>query len=207
MRKTVRLAAVMLAVVVLYVGVTAVQIVLAAGRDDRGPADAIVVLGAAQYEGQPSPELRTRLDHAVALYEDGEAEVIWVTGGKGLPDDTFSEASASDLYLQNQGVPAEALRLEVHGANTYESLAAVARELRDGDGTRALLVSDPWHAYRVAAIAREVGMRPRVSPSSGLRWSDHGLRRLTRETLAVAAGRIVGYRRLNGINARWGPPL
>lgn len=205
MRRTARILLAVLLILGGYLAVTAVQVVMAARQEARGTADAIVVLGAAQYDGQPSPELRTRLDHAVALYEDGRAKVIWVTGGRGLPDDTFSEASASDLYLQNRGVPAAALRLEVHGENTYESLAAVSREIRD-EGRRVLLVSDPWHAYRIAAVARDVGLRPRVSPSSELRWSDHGVRRLTRETIAVAFGRIVGYRRLSGLGARWGPP-
>ena len=207
MRRTARVVLAVLLILAGYVAVTAVQVLLAARQDARGSTDAIVVLGAAQYDGQPSPELRTRLDHAVDLYNDGLAEVIWVTGGKGRPDDTFSEASASDLYLQNRGVPPDALRLEVHGADTYESLAAVAREVRRGEGRSVLLVSDAWHAYRIAATARDVGLRPRVSPSSPLRWSDYGLRRLTRETLAVAAGRVVGYRRLSGLGARWGPPL
>ena len=207
MRRTARILLAVLLVVAGYVAITAVQVVVAARQDARGDADAIVVLGAAQYDGQPSPELRTRLDHAVELYNDGHAEVVWVTGGKGHPDDTFSEASASDLYLQNHGVPKTALRLEVNGVNTYESLAAVAREVRNGDGRRVLLVSDPWHAYRIAAIARDLDLRPRVSPSSSLKWSDHGVRRLTRETFAVAIGRLVGYRRLSGLGARWGPPV
>lgn len=200
MRTLSRVLAVVGVSVIAYVGITAIQVWQASHRDQVADADAIVVLGAAQYAGRPSPALRARLDHAAALYEQGRAPVVWVTGGK-RPGDTFSEASASDLYLQDRGVPRDALRLEVHGANTYESLAAAARELRREEHHDVLLVSDPWHSYRVLAIAEEVGLRPRVSPAEA-QVNRSALRRLTRETIAVAVGRVIGYRRLTNLNER-----
>ena len=202
MRRAARVVALLLVLALLYVGVTMAQIWVAARRDQRGPADAIVVLGAAQYDGRPSPALRTRLDHAVTLYTDGVAGVVWVTGGR-QPGDRFSEASASSRYLIRNGVSDTDVKLEVNGESSYESLAAAARYLRDDDQHDVLLVSDPWHAYRIAAISREVGLRPRVSPASPAQWSANGLSRLTRETAAVALGRIIGYRRLTGLDERW----
>lgn len=205
MRRLARATAVVLALALLYLLVTLGQVLSATRYDQRVAADAIVVLGAAQYDGQPSPALRTRLDHAVTLYEQDLAPVIWVTGGR-QPGDRFSEASASSQYLIRRGIPNSAVQLEIHGGNSYESLAATARYLRDRDQRRVLLVSDAWHTYRVTAIAREVGLRPRVSPSSPARLTGSAVRRLAREVTAVALGRFVGYRRLTGLGARWGPP-
>ncbi|HVM10100.1 MAG TPA: YdcF family protein [Acidimicrobiales bacterium] len=197
-------AAIML--VAVYVLATAGQVLLAARNDDRGPADAIIVLGAAQYDGRPSPALQDRLDHAIALYRDGKAPVVWVTGGRKAGD-RFTEASASSRYLIRNGIPNDALELEVQGGNSYESLSAAARYLRDRDQRNVLLVSDPWHAYRIQAIAREVGLRPRFSAAGPRGVTGDTLRRVTYETVAVSVGRIIGYRRLTGLGQRWGSPL
>lgn len=205
MRRLVRATAVVLTLALLYLAVTLAQVLMATRTNQRAATDAIIVLGAAQYDGQPSPALRNRLDHAVSLYQDDLAPVIWVTGGR-QPGDRFSEASASSQYLIRRGIPNAAVQLETHGGNSYESLAATARYLRDRDERDVLLVSDAWHTYRIMAIAREVGLRPRVSPSTPSTLSGQGLRRLAREVTAVALGRFVGYRRLTGIGARWGPP-
>lgn len=201
-----RAVSVLLGVAVAYVVLTVGQIWFAAHRDERATVDAIVVLGAAQYDGEPSPALRQRLDHAVELYNGGVAGVIWVTGGR-RPGDRFSEASASLRYLIRRGVPDTDVQLETNGESSYESLAAAARYLRERDQRAVLLVSDPWHAYRIAAIARQVGLQPRVSPASTAALSGNGARRLARETLAVGLGRILGYRRLTGLGDRWAPPL
>lgn len=197
-----RIVAVVALGLTLYIGVTLLQVWFAAGRDERTRVDAIVVLGAAQYDGQPSPALRARLDHAVELFDDDLAPVVWVTGGR-QPGDRFTEASTSSRYLIRQGVPDTAVQLETNGENTYESLAATARYLRDRGQRNVLLVSDPWHALRIAATAREVGLRPRVSPTGVKEVTENGLRRLTRETGAVALGRIIGYRRLTALVERW----
>ncbi len=183
-----------------YVAVTATQVVAASRRDSREPADAILVLGAAQYDGRPSPALRARLDHAADLFAEDVASVIWVTGGQ-QPGDRFTEASASSRYLIRQGVPAEAVKLENQGSNSYESLAAAARYLRQEEQRDVLLVSDRWHSLRIVSIAREVGLRARVSPTDAA-VTGGTPSRLARETAAVALGRLVGYRRLTGLDER-----
>lgn len=183
-----------------YVALTAAQVWLAAGRDERPRADAIVVLGAAQYDGRPSPALKARLDHAIALYEAGRAPVIWSTGGQ-RPGDRTTEGLTSYSYLLRNGVPEEALLLENQGGSTYESLAAAARYLRARDQRRVLLVSDRWHTYRISAIARGLGLRPAVSPTSGSLLSDTALERMAKETMAVSVGRLVGYRRLTALSS------
>jgi len=195
-----RLLAVSLLLGCGYVAVTATQVVAASRRDSREPADAILVLGAAQYDGRPSPALQARLDHAAELFAEDVASVIWVTGGQ-QPGDRFTEASASSRYLIRQGVPADAVKLENQGANSYESLAAAARYLRQEERRDVLLVSDRWHSLRILSIAREVGLRGRVSPTQTT-VTEGTASRLVRETAAVALGRLVGYRRLTGLDER-----
>ncbi len=200
--RTVGRAVALLGVLVAgYLALTGAQEWHAPRAEDAQRTDAIVVLGAAQYDGRPSPALRARLDHAADLYHDDLAPVVWVTGGR-QPGDRFSEASASDLYLQRRDVPKSALRLETQGASTYESLTAAARLLRKAGAREVLLVSDPWHSYRITAIAREAGLRPRVSPAEAGGVSGSALRRLARETVAVSLGRLVGYRRLTRLDER-----
>ena len=190
-----RAVLVLAAVVVLYVLLTFVQ-VWYASRSDAAPAsDAIVVLGAAQYDCEPSPVLAQRLDHARGLYRDGVAGTIVVTGGK-LEGDRCTEASASADYLRADGVPDEDLLLEVQGRNSWESLAATGRILRERDLTRVVLVTDGYHALRVQAIADQIGLDPSVSPSH----RGGSLGELVKETAAVAVGRIVGFDRLVDID-------
>ena len=125
--------------VAAYLAGTFLQVWFAAGRDDAPKrAEAIVVLGAAQYNGRPSPVLRARLDHALMLYRAGVAPMIIVTGGR-QPGDRTTEASASASYLMAHGVPDARLRREVQGTNTWESLAATARFLRR-DGVRDVVL-------------------------------------------------------------------
>ena len=191
-----RAAAVLLLLAVVYVAVTFVQVWAASRRDDAAPADAILVLGAAQYNGRPSPVFQARLDHAAELYHAGLAPLVVVTGG-GAPGDATTEARTADSYLQAAGVPAEALRLEVQGRTSYESLAASARFLI-AEGVRSvILVSDGWHLARSADIARSVGLEPLGSPSaSRCSWAGQ-LRQMVRETAGLAVGRIIGHRRLD----------
>jgi uncharacterized SAM-binding protein YcdF (DUF218 family) len=178
----------------LFVVVTFVQVWRTAGVDQARPADAIVVLGAAQYDGDPSPVLRARLDHALALWEAGHAPLIVVTGGRQRGD-RFTQAAAGYVHLRERGVPDDALLLEVDGDSTYTELAATARILRDRDLTSALLVSDPYHSRRLLEIADEVGLDGWVSPTD----TGYGARDLLRETAAVTAGRLVGFRRLDAL--------
>lgn len=192
-----RLVLLVLAVVVGYVLFTFAQVWWVSRQNGAREADAAVVLGAAQYNGRPSEVLRGRLDHALELYEDGLVGTIVVTGGR-QEGDQFTEAQAGYTYLREQGVPDVAILLEDQGTNTWESLAAAARILRERDMTRAVMVTDGYHALRVRAIADELGLDASVSPSrSGGTFAE-----LARETGAVSIGRILGFRRLVDIDDR-----
>jgi uncharacterized SAM-binding protein YcdF (DUF218 family) len=193
----VRVVAVVVVAGVVYLGVTFAQVWIASRRDTVRPAEAIVVLGAANYDCDPSPVLRHRLDHALALYQDDIAPFIVTTGGKQAGD-RCTEAAAGADYLRGEGVPAENLLLEDQGRNSWESLAASARILHDRHVTRVVLVTDGYHALRVRAIADELGLDAVVSPSGG----GASARELLKETGAVAIGRIVGFRRLVDIDDR-----
>jgi len=133
-------------------------------RDDARPADAIVVLGAAQYDGVPSPIYRARLDHAIALYEAGVAPVLVMTGGK-LPGDRTTEADAGRTYAIAHGVPPEAIIVEDQGRTTLESLRTVGAMLDDRGTGPAVFVSDPTHMLRVLRIARDQGIEAFGSPT------------------------------------------
>jgi uncharacterized SAM-binding protein YcdF (DUF218 family) len=197
--RVLRWSGVVLLLVVLYAAVTFVQVWRASRQNEAVPAQAIIVLGAAQYDGRPSPVLRARLDHVVSLYEDGIAPFIVVTGG-GREGDRFTEAFASANYLSEQGVPGGAIERETTGATSYTSLAAAARFLRERDITKVVLVSDPFHAYRIGAISKEVGLDATVSPTPSSAFSDRvAWRPLLRETGGVCLGRIIGYRRLDNV--------
>jgi uncharacterized SAM-binding protein YcdF (DUF218 family) len=134
-------------------------------RDDRQNADAIVVLGAAQYNGRPSPVFRARLDHAVDLYETGVAHYLVVTGGKAQGDRT-TEAAAARAFAMARGVPASAILVEDRGRTTLESLHAVAALLRDHHLASAVFVSDRTHMLRVLRIARDEGITAHGSPTA-----------------------------------------
>lgn len=195
-----RVALTVVALTALYLLITAGQVWAAAHRDEVGAAEAIVVLGAAQYDGRPSPVLAARLDHVVDLYRRDMADYIVVTGGS-RPGDRFTEAAASARYLSRHGVPGGAVERETTGASSYESLAATARFLREEGIDDVLLVSDPYHALRIRSIARDVGLDARVSPTPGAPyswWSD--TQQLAEETAAVALGRLVGFRRLDRLD-------
>ena len=155
------------------------------------------MLGAAQYDCEPSPVLEQRLDHALELYDDDVASTIVVTGGK-QDGDRCTEAQAGADHLRADGVPDEDLLLEVQGRNSWESLAAAARILRDRDLTDVVLVTDGYHALRVQAIADELGLTASVSPSR-----DGGtVPEYLRETAAVAVGRLIGFDRLVDLDAQ-----
>ncbi len=194
-------AGVLVVLVVGYFGFTYLQVVSTARTDDAAgddvvPAEAIVVLGAAQYDGVPSPVLRARLDHAFDLYERGLAPVIVVTGGR-QPGDRFTEATAGYDHLRARGVPDEAIRKEVHGRTTFESLRSTSKFLHDEGIEDVILVSDGYHSKRALEIADEVGLEARVSPSRTTLSGASRLRAELRETIAVGLGRIVGYRLLD----------
>jgi uncharacterized SAM-binding protein YcdF (DUF218 family) len=134
-------------------------------RDDRRPADAIVVLGAAQYDGRPSAILRARLDHAIGLYEAGVAPWLVVTGGKAEGDRT-TEAATARAYAIGRGVPSEAILFEDRGRTTLESLKGVAAVLAEHGLRSAVFVSDRTHMLRVLRIAGDEGIEARGSPTA-----------------------------------------
>jgi len=191
-RWAIRIVGALVAIAVVYVGVTFVQVWWASRSDEHAPASAIVVMGAAQWNGKPSPVLQNRLDHAVELYEQGAAPMIVVTGGKQAGD-AVTQGVSGYQYLRDNGVPEAAIKVEVDGTNSYEELSASALILDQAQvGDDVVIVTDPYHALRVGEIADEVGLHPQVSPTD----ASSSVRQLGRETLAVAVGRIVGFRRL-----------
>jgi uncharacterized SAM-binding protein YcdF (DUF218 family) len=194
MNRVVRAVAVLLAVSLGYLGVTAAEVLWFGARSSAPHSDAIVVLGAAQYDGRPSPVLAARLDHALALWQQGVAPIIFVTGGK-QPGDRFTEASASADYLIARGVPDARILREVQGRTSWASLAAAARILKQRGLRTVVLVSDPYHALRIAGIAEELVLSAHVSPTR-TSPEPHVTRHVLEETAGVALARFVGYRRL-----------
>jgi uncharacterized SAM-binding protein YcdF (DUF218 family) len=153
-----------LAGILLVLAYTTWRIWEQGAHDDARPADAIVVLGAAQYNGVPSPIYRARLDHAIQLYEEGLAPEIVMTGGK-LPGDKTTEADAGRAYAIAKGVPGDAILVEDQGRTTLESLRTVGDMLRDRDLRTAVFVSDRPHMLRVLRIARDQGIDAFGSPT------------------------------------------
>lgn len=131
--------------------------------DTQRPAHAIVVLGAAQWDGKPSPVLRARVDHAVDLWRRGLAPTLVMTGGRGAGD-TTTEAAVERRYAMSKGVPGSAIRIEPTSRSTAESLRNVAA-MMGSDAREVILVSDPFHMLRLSILARRFGLRPRTSPT------------------------------------------
>jgi uncharacterized SAM-binding protein YcdF (DUF218 family) len=181
------LAAVLIAGVVVW---------RAAHHDDASDvdhADAIVVLGAAQYNGTPSPVFRGRLDHAVLLWRQGRADRV-VTVGANRPGDRTTEAAAGRSYLISKGIPSDAITALPVGNTTYESLQALARWMHN-DGLRsAFLVSDPWHNARLKAIAGDLGLHGYASATWTSGDTSEGSRGegYLRETFAYLYYRLFG---------------
>lgn len=153
-----------LVMVLAVVGVTALRVWQVARVDDQQPVDAVVVLGAAQYNGEPSAVLAARLRHAAQLYADGVAPRI-VTVGGGQAGDRYTEAEASRDWLIEQGVTPSAVVAVPEGVDTLGSLRAVAESAREQGWESALLVSDPWHSLRARTMARDAGLEAWTSPT------------------------------------------
>lgn len=141
-----------LLVLLLLPVAVAVRVVQVAGRDDRVPGDALVVLGASQLDGQPGAVLQARLEHALHLYQDGLAPVVVTTGGNQAGD-RFTEAGSARDWLVAAGVPADAVVAVPSGQDTYDSLVPVAELARDSGWDGVVVVSDPWHVYRIRTMA------------------------------------------------------
>jgi uncharacterized SAM-binding protein YcdF (DUF218 family) len=156
-------AAIALGVLIAWV-FSMVMVARVGRRDEAQEADAIVVLGAAQYVGRPSPVLRARVDHAVSLWKRGLAPTLILTGGTGVGD-TTSEAAVARKYAMSRGVPDRAIVVEIKGRTTSESMRAVARIMDDREQKSVILVSDPFHMLRLSILARRFGLEPYTSPT------------------------------------------
>jgi len=176
----------------LIVGGTAFRVWQVARVDDRRAVDAVVVLGAAQYDGEPSSIFSWRLRHAQVLYEEGLAPLIVTTGGSA-EGDMFTEAQAGRDYLIDRGVPAEAILAVGEGSDTLMSLEAVADRARADGWSSALVVSDPWHSLRARTMARDAGLEAWSSPTrSGpaVQTRQTQFRYIFRETAALLFYRL-----------------
>jgi uncharacterized SAM-binding protein YcdF (DUF218 family) len=189
--------------VLIYFVVTAVQVFLTGRHYQPHAAGAIVVMGAAQYNGVPSPDLRARLDEAKLLWQQRYATDIVVTGSKE-PGDVFTEAQASAQYLIANGIPGRDI-YEVGGRDSWQNLADASPLLLAHGQKSILLVSDQFHEARCLAIASSVGLAAsptptRTSPIKG--WST--VPYYAKETAGVGLGRIIGFNHLSSLHSSLG---
>jgi uncharacterized SAM-binding protein YcdF (DUF218 family) len=178
----------------LVVASTALAIWWTARHDSRPSSDAIVVLGSAQYNGVPSSIFEARLEHAMALYEDGVAPVIVTVGGKAAGDE-FTEADAGREYLATNGVPADALLAVPEGVDTLESMRVVGTAFDARGWSSAVLVTDPWHAMRAERMAEDAGIDAESSPTRqgpAVQTRATQFRYILRETAAYLLYRATG---------------
>jgi uncharacterized SAM-binding protein YcdF (DUF218 family) len=157
------IAGTLLVAVALVVG-TAVRVWQVARLTDDSHADAIVVLGAAQYDGTPSSVFQARLDQAAKLFGMGVAPLVITVGGKRIGD-AYTEAAAGKLYLADQGVPSEHILAVETGSDTLQSIDAVATAMKARGLSSVVLVSDPWHSLRTRTMARDAGLRAWTAPT------------------------------------------
>jgi len=196
LRRTLLVTLFVVLVLLGYYVVSLLQVWSTGKSDQARPVDVIVVLGAAQYDGEPSPQLAARLDHVAELWPRELAPVVVTTGG-GRPGDRFTEAQASASYLAERGVPESAILLENDGSTTFESMENVAAELEQRGLDRVLIVTDPYHALRSRLIAEEAGLEAYVSPTTtSVVTGGTALKRELREAGGVMLGRVIGFDRL-----------
>jgi uncharacterized SAM-binding protein YcdF (DUF218 family) len=186
-----------LLVVWIVLGVTAVyfllicfEIVWQSRRDEAQPADAIIVFGAAEYSGRPSPVFRARLDHAITLYSRGLAPYLIITGGAGR-DPQFSEGGVGRDYLATRGIGERHLIAETQGENTAESAERVAVIMRANNMRTCVVVSDPYHLYRIKKLMQRQGITTYASPrpyASHSLWFSVG--RVMREAFSYLTQRV-----------------
>jgi uncharacterized SAM-binding protein YcdF (DUF218 family) len=195
-RHPVLLASVVVLLLALsLVGITAIAVWRAAHRDGAARlehADVILVLGAAQYDGEPSPVFAGRLEHAALLYREGRADTVLVLGGSA-PGDRSSEAEAGRLWLIDNGVPEAAVVASPVGSTTLESLRAATEWMRERDLRSAFLVSDPWHNLRIERMASDLGIDGVASAtwSSAARTEETRFGGYVRETFAYLYYRLL----------------
>ncbi|HUY20910.1 MAG TPA: YdcF family protein [Acidimicrobiales bacterium] len=179
-----------------YLAVTGVQVWLTSRHHDARRVQAIVVMGAAQYDGVPSPDLVARLQDASSLWHRQLATEIVVTGSK-KPGDTFTEAQASATWLEHNGVPAGDI-VQVGGTDSWANLSQAATALHQRGLLKVLIVTDGFHEDRSLAIATDLGLQAWPAPTTHspiTGWST--VPYFAKETVGVAVGRVVGYSRLH----------
>jgi uncharacterized SAM-binding protein YcdF (DUF218 family) len=147
----------------LFFGITGAGIVRAASETPAKKADVIVIFGAAEYAGHPSPVYKARLDHGYELFEQGMAPVVITTGG-AAQDPDFSEGGVGRDYLLRRGVPEQALIAETQGSDTAQSAARVANIMRTNGMRTCIAVSDAFHVFRIRALLEHEGVQVEVSP-------------------------------------------
>ena len=184
---------------VLYVVANIAQVWVVGRSDQARSVDAIVVMGVAQYDGRPSPQLQARLDHVLALWGTGVTQLVITTGGN-QPGDRFTEARASADYLIAGGVDETLIGMEDLGSTSLQSLRGVAEIMKSRNLESVLIVTDPYHALRSRLIAQDLGLVAYVSPtpSSTVRGNTE-LRRMINEGLGVSVAYILGFERLDSL--------
>jgi uncharacterized SAM-binding protein YcdF (DUF218 family) len=178
---------------VSYVGIAAVSVTWAGTHCETEVVDAIVVMGAAQYDGVPSPLLASRLQHALDLWKQNQAPLIAVTGGK-RPGDRFTEGDTSRRWLTDRGVPSTDIVVESSGRSTWESIKNLAPLLTQANVHSVVVVSSSWHVQRTALSLEELGFRAHSSASpDGVLSGSSEKSKLIREIAGVSLGRIIGF--------------
>lgn len=152
-----------LGALLLFFGITGSRIVRAAGESPGKKADVIIVFGAAEYSGRPSPVYRARLDHGYELFEKGMAPVVVTTGG-AAQDPEFSEGGVGRDYLLRRGVPEQALIAETQGSDTAQSASRVANIMRANGMHSCIAVSDVYHVFRIRALLEHEGVQVELAP-------------------------------------------
>lgn len=190
-----RITFAVLLAVTIYVGATYASIRSIGKQTATAQADVIVVMGAAQYDGTPSPMLEARLSHALDLYNAGLASKIAVTGGKQTAD-RFTEAATSRRWLKDHGVPTENIIGETTGRSTWQSLQNLSLVLRSNNMQRVIVSTSAWHVQRSVLTLRELGF---TAFASGAPSTVSDTYREVKETIGVAIGRIIGFRQLFSI--------
>jgi vancomycin permeability regulator SanA len=188
--------AIVVVAAIAAVGYSAATVWREAHHDDASDLDragAIVVLGAAQYDGTPSPVFAGRLDHAALLFEQGRADVVFVLGAK-QPGDRTTEADAGRDYLVGAGVPSDAVVAVPSGHDSYSSLRAAANTMREREIVSAFLVSDPWHNARIQRMASDLGIEGHASATwtSAASTEETRVAGYVRETFAYLSYLLIG---------------
>jgi uncharacterized SAM-binding protein YcdF (DUF218 family) len=198
--KFARVVGLLVAISLMYGCISVAQVWWVGRSDQARSVDAIVVLGVAQYDGRPSPQLQARLDHVLALWQEGLAPLVITTGGN-QPGDRFTEAETSAKYLIDSSVdvavPVESIVQENNGSTTRESLIAVHNIMQDRGLHSVLIVTDPYHSLRSRLIAQDLGLVAYISPTrtSPLRGAS-AVSRHVREALGVALANLIGFANL-----------